>query len=191
MKKSIMFFSIIATLFLTTSCQQDTAVPELKVEAKKIIEVQYLGPRNTEELKVVLASSKDEVISSLDVSTKESLIKNMIFSDGLFRGMKDKDDNIQKLYDTNFGKVLSSLLQVDAVVSNHPVKNNIRAVFGSRYGNVGGKKYPKLLTSDYCSNCKADVDVFLTGSGSNSSACCIVGGSGCSDYRPSGGDSAY
>jgi hypothetical protein len=179
MKKSILFFSIFATLLLTTSCQQDTAAPELKVDAKKVIEVQYLGPRNTEELKTVFASSKEEVISSLNESTKESLIKNMIFSDGMFRGMKARDENIQKLYDTNILKVLSALLQMDVVANNNPVKSNYRVVFGSRLESIGNIKYQRVVVASHCSNCKTPVVM-------NASMCCETGGDGCDDYRVSG-----
>jgi hypothetical protein len=178
MKNSNLLFSIFAVLFFMTSCQQDAGIAEVKVQAKKVIEIQYLGPRNTDELKTVLASSKDEVISSLDAPTKESLIKNMVFSEGLFRGMKAKDVNIQKLYESNFSKVLSALLQMNVVENNHPVKNEYRAVFGSRSENVDGIKYQKPIVASYCSNCKVPVVAANAGE-----ACCEVGGDGCSDFR--------
>jgi hypothetical protein len=169
--KNIMLFAFFLCTFLTSCKQDNVAVAStLKTNEQPIIEIPYFGPTNSTELKDLLNSSNDETLKSLDASTKESLINNMIFSEGLYRGMKSKDENIQKLYATNFLKVISAILQVEVIKDNNPPSSrNYKVVNGGKSAKLAGNQ---ILRVSECDNCKAGgID-----------GCCQIPGSGCCDY---------
>jgi hypothetical protein len=166
---SVAFFCV---MFLVYSCTQSTSQQELKSDELPVIEIQYFGPTNTNELVELFNSTTNKVLRSLSESTKESLITNMKFSDGLYRGMKAKDANIQKLYDSNFVEVLSAILQTDVIENNNPVKHNYRAV-----NLVKDKPNSTLISSHQistseCNNCFSGA----------ATGCCEIPGPGCCDY---------
>ena len=135
-----------------------------------VYKVKYLGPANTAELTTLLETSKDPLIKGLDASTKASLIKNMYFKDGLFRGMDGSDANIKKLYETNFLVVLGAILQTKVSLNNNPTPKTYTVVSGGS----GSKTVPECSV---CENC------YFPHEGGT---CCLVGAYyGCCDYMVS------
>jgi hypothetical protein len=154
-------------LFLAIfACTRETDAPAIVENEIPVFAIRYTGPTNTEELRTKLFTSKDPILSSLNKATKESLIANMMFSDGLYRGMNQKDANIEELYNTTFTNVLASILDADVVKNNNPTNRGAYKVI-----NGGSTGTYKVKISE-CDNC------FAGGVG----GCCNVGGNGCCDY---------
>lgn len=175
--KSMLFPIFLSVLFAGVSCSQKQEILKPNRQLIGSVEVsdrdgdipvyaiRYVGPTSSEELRTKLYSNQQPSIVALSAATKESLISSMIFSDGLYRGMRQKDANIQSLYDNNFPEVLSAILGAPVTKNNNPIKHNYKVV-------NGGPNAARQVGISECDNCFAGAP----------SGCCEIPGNGCCDY---------
>ena len=128
----------------------------------------YLGPNSVGDLQKTLSNSSNPVLSKLDPETVQSLLAYSVFINGIFSGFSGTDENIQKLYNSNMGDVLSAILNTSVIMKSGPVckENNVTLV-------SHGENLVAAICS-FCTNCAAP-ESFPIG-------CCYVPGGGCCDF---------
>lgn len=146
----------------------------------------YPGPHNTHDLIILLNTSSNSLIASLDCSTKTSLETAVQFVNGLPKFMSDTDANINRIYaDTQYcSNLFSAIFGVRDIVCTFATKPKVATINLAQFykligsgGAAAGIAFEPALS--HCLNCYSNNplgdDISLLGE------CCSVGGDGCWD----------